>query len=170
MMQYYSHYIETPWGEICLCYSRRYGVCYLYLPGSEPPDPPPRQRLPWTGLIEDIRRYFRGEKVEFRYPLDLSGLGVFSRQVLGEVLRIPFGATRSYGEIARYVGCPGGARAVGRVMARNPVPLLIPCHRVVRHDGSPGGFTVGQRWKKYLLELENSCHRESSFDHSPVIR
>ena len=82
------------------------------------------------------------------------GLSPFVRDVLTACSRIPKGRVRTYGELARVVGKPGAARAVGQVMARNPVPLLIPCHRVVRSGGCLGGFGGGRRWKEYLLARE----------------
>ncbi len=84
----------------------------------------------------------------------LEYLPEFSRRVLRACNRIPAGEVRSYQELAVKVGKPGGARAVGRVMARNPVPLLIPCHRVVKARGYLGGFGGGPRWKEFLLGRE----------------
>lgn len=84
----------------------------------------------------------------------LQGQSPFVRAVLTACSRIPKGRVKTYGELARAVGKPGAARAVGQVMARNPVPLLIPCHRVVRSGGLLGGFGGGRKWKEYLLARE----------------
>ncbi len=153
-----SYYVEVPPGRIYLCFTREYGIYRLFLPGSKPAlgELPEPGELSWPELEDDLKKYFGGTSVEFRYPLDLSGWSTFARKVMGEVLRISHGSTRSYGEVASRAGVPGGARAVGRVMAGNPVPLLIPCHRVIRSDGSPGGFTSGASWKEYLLNLEKT--------------
>ena len=107
-------------------------------------------------LSKDIIAYFKGKKVSFRYPLRLINISDFERAVLEEVKKIPYGATASYGEIARRVGRPGGARAVGGVMGKNPIPLIIPCHRVVASKGI-GGFsaTGGINLKKRMLRLES---------------
>ena len=84
----------------------------------------------------------------------LRGVSPFVRDVLTACCRIPRGEVRTYGQLAALVGKPGAARAVGQVMAWNPVPLLIPCHRVVRSGGFLGGFGGGRRWKEYLLARE----------------
>ena len=80
----------------------------------------------------------------------------FEKSVLREVKKIPFGKTASYKEIARKAGRPQSFRAVGRAVAKNPIPLVIPCHRVIRSDGTLGGFSAvgGKRLKKRMLELE----------------
>ena len=108
------------------------------------------------GLSKDIVAYFEGKRVSFRYPLRLIEVSGFEQAVLEEVKRIPYGAAASYGEIARRVGKPGGARAVGRVMGKNPIPLIIPCHRVVASGGKIGGFSApgGIKLKKKMLMLE----------------
>lgn len=108
-------------------------------------------------LERDLARYFSGEQVSFlNYPVELSGLPVFSRQVLEAARRIPYGERCSYGELARAVGRPGAARAVGQVLHRNPLPIIVPCHRVVGADGGLRGFAGGVELKRRLLELEHS--------------
>ena len=98
--------------------------------------------------------YLRGELRELDAPLDLSGLSDFSRAVLTELTRIPYGRTRSYGQVAAAVGRPQAARAVGRAVGANPVPIFSPCHRVVGADGSLTGFGSGLPTKRMLLDLE----------------
>jgi O-6-methylguanine DNA methyltransferase len=107
-----------------------------------------------AGEIEKINKYFSGDGVEFNIPFDLASYSSFYRKVWDAVQEIPYGAVAAYGEIARRAGVSGGARAVGAAMAVNPLPVLIPCHRVVRSDGSLGGYSRGLRWKIRLLELE----------------
>lgn len=86
--------------------------------------------------------YFHGRPVSFgELPVDLRGFSLFSQRVLQECRRIPFGATTTYGELARRIGKPGAPRAVGQALARNPVPLVIPCHRVVASGGGLRGFS-----------------------------
>ncbi|HOP08163.1 MAG TPA: methylated-DNA--[protein]-cysteine S-methyltransferase [candidate division Zixibacteria bacterium] len=99
-----------------------------------------------------LRAYFEGRLQRFDLPLKLSG-GAFCRRALAVVSRIEYGHTRTYGEIAAELGKPGGARAVGQANAGNPLPLVIPCHRVVGADGL-GGYGGGLDMKRRLLQLE----------------
>jgi len=106
-------------------------------------------------LAGDIRRYFAGERVDLtRHPVDLSERPRFSQRVLAAARRIPYGRVRTYAWVATQVGKPGAARAVGQVMRRNPLPLLIPCHRVVGARGELTGFGGGLPLKRALLMLE----------------
>ena len=107
---------------------------------------------------EQIRRYLTGERTAFDAPVDLSGLTAFQRQVLQAVSRVPRGKVVSYAELARRIGRPRAARAVGQALGRNPVPLVIPCHRVLASDGSLGGYSGrgGVRTKRALLQLEGA--------------
>ncbi len=109
--------------------------------------------------------HFAGKRVTFDLPLDLSGLPGFTCRVLLACHRIPPGETRSYGDLAREVGSPGAARAVGQAMRRNPMGLIIPCHRVIGSDGSLTGFAGKSRaldLKASLLQLEReAAERES---------
>jgi methylated-DNA-[protein]-cysteine S-methyltransferase len=111
--------------------------------------PSPLDRETKRQLLE----YFDGRRQQFDLPVspDLPG---FTAAVLDEVARIPFGASRSYGEIARAIGSPRAARAVGQAVGSNPLPLLIPCHRVLAANGGIGGFGCGLPWKRFLLALE----------------
>ncbi len=108
-------------------------------------------------LTEAVVSAIRKHEV-FRGPVDLTRVGPFEREVLALLRRIPAGAVKTYGEIAKAVGQPGAARAVGAACARNPLPLLIPCHRVVRSDGGLGGYSLrgGVSLKRRLLEAEGA--------------
>ncbi len=101
-----------------------------------------------------LRRYLGGERVEFDIPVDLHGLRPFTSLVLTEIRHIPYGGLASYGTVARRVGYPKAARAVGRALATNPIPIVIPCHRIIRGDGSLGGFGMGLDMKVRLLSIE----------------
>ncbi|MSP38324.1 MAG: methylated-DNA--[protein]-cysteine S-methyltransferase [Deltaproteobacteria bacterium] len=104
--------------------------------------------------VKELRDYFAGRRQAFSVPCDLSELTPFTQKVLSAAAKIPYGQVRSYKWLAERLGKPKAARAVGNALARNPVPILIPCHRVVRRDGAIGRFVLGSGWKKRLLELE----------------
>ena len=108
-----------------------------------------------------IQQYFAGQRKSFDLPISLAGRRPFERAVYAATRRIPYGRTATYAAIARKVGNPRAARAVGRAMARNPVPLLIPCHRVLGSDGGLCGFTSegGLQLKQKLLALEKAGRR-----------
>lgn len=103
---------------------------------------------------EQLGEYIQRRSREFTVPVDISALPAFTRRVLAACATVPWGTTLSYGELAAEVGSPQAARAVGQAMGRNPVPLLIPCHRVIRGDGELGGFGAGVAMKRRLLALE----------------
>jgi methylated-DNA-[protein]-cysteine S-methyltransferase len=100
-----------------------------------------------------LGEYFAGERFEFDLPLGATGTQ-FQRKVWSELCRIPYGATASYGELARRVGQPGAARAVGLANGSNPLPIVVPCHRVIGADGSLTGFGGGIERKRWLLVHE----------------
>ena len=119
-----------------------------------------------TPLLADLRsrleRFYRGEEVALDPPLDLSAHPSFYQRAWAAVREIPWGATHSYGEVALRLRTPGAARAVGTAMAANPVPPVIPCHRVLRSDGSLGGFGGGLAMKRRMLQNEGSWPRTTS--------
>jgi|SRR5579864_5697228 len=112
--------------------------------------------------IDDVRReldeYFAWQRREFDLPLDLRASG-FQRAVLGELARVPYGHTDTYGHLAARVGKPRAARAVGMVMNRNPLPIVLPCHRIVGANGALTGYAGGLHIKRALLELEGASLR-----------
>jgi methylated-DNA-[protein]-cysteine S-methyltransferase len=101
-----------------------------------------------------LDRYLKGEKVDFDVDIDISGESQFTQKVLRELQKIPYGKVRSYLWIGKRMGHAMAARAVGQAVGRNPIPIIIPCHRVIRKDGSLGGFSLGEEIKKRLLFLE----------------
>ncbi|HOO55735.1 MAG TPA: methylated-DNA--[protein]-cysteine S-methyltransferase [bacterium] len=105
--------------------------------------------------VERLDGYFRGERVEFDAPLDTGSATGFRIRAWDAARRIPFGETRSYGRLAEMAGNRAAVRAAGGAMAANPYPVIVPCHRVVRADGKPGGYSAGgAEVKKILLALE----------------
>jgi methylated-DNA-[protein]-cysteine S-methyltransferase len=112
-----------------------------------------KAREPFSNAIEQLDQYFAGERTEFELELDLRGTQ-FQKDVWNALLTIPYGETRSYGEIARQIGRPDRARAVGAANGSNPVSIIVPCHRVIGSDGSLTGYGGGLPRKRFLLELE----------------
>ena len=105
-------------------------------------------------VARELREYFAGKRTEFTVPVDLSAVPPFTRKVLTALLRGPHGETTTYGALARRVGKPGAARAVGQAVGSNPVPVIVPCHRVLAANGRLGGFSLGLPVKEALLRLE----------------
>jgi methylated-DNA-[protein]-cysteine S-methyltransferase len=105
-------------------------------------------------LRRELDRYFAGKLRDFDVPIDWSLTGDFARRVLRRTARIPYGSVASYGDVAMDVGTPRGARAVGNALGSNPIPVVVPCHRVVRTGGAIGGYGGGLPRKRWLLALE----------------
>lgn len=113
-----------------------------------------RARRELAPVVKELGEYFAGKRKKFSVGFSLlEGTG-FETKVWKELAKIPWGKTKSYAELARSAGFPAAARAVGQAMAKNPIPIVLPCHRVVRSDGSLGGFGMGPRAKAKLLRLE----------------
>lgn len=126
------------------------------LPAGSDPTPEPLPGLDMDALVNKLRRYFDGEVVDFDELLDPTLGTDFLRRVWAITRAIPRGQTRTYGEIARDADSPRGARAVGQAMARNPWPVIVPCHRVVGSDGSLTGFGGGVEMKRRMLAMEGA--------------
>lgn len=109
-----------------------------------------------TALTDKLQRYFEGEPVVFDEPLDPTIGTDFQRKVWALTRAIPRGQMRTYGQLAREAGSPGAARAVGQSMAHNPWPVIVPCHRVVGHDGRLTGFGGGVDMKRRMLVMEGA--------------
>ena len=105
-------------------------------------------------VIHELSSYFNGHRVNLKSILDLSIGTEFQRKVWEKVSEIPYGEQRAYKWIAEEIGNPHAVRAVGNAVGKNPVPPIIPCHRVIRSDGNLGGFSSGIALKKWLLKLE----------------
>ena len=106
--------------------------------------------------VAQLRDYFAGRRTQFELPLDLHGGTAFQQSVWQALLAIPAGATASYGDIGQRLGRPSAMRAVGAAVGRNPVSIVVPCHRVVGRDGSLTGYAGGLGRKRALLELERA--------------
>lgn len=121
---------------------------------------PPGDRASWepdphafADVAEQLAAYFAGDLTEFTVDLEVSGTD-FQLRVWGALRQIPYGETWTYGELARHLGTPGASRAVGLANGRNPVGIIVPCHRVVGADGSLTGYAGGVDRKRLLLDLE----------------
>jgi methylated-DNA-[protein]-cysteine S-methyltransferase len=148
--------LESPVGDLLLVR----GEAGLLRVDMGTPGSPPRPDADWhrddealCDAREQLAAYFAGERRDFDLPLAPEGTP-FQRRVWKELARIPFGVTVSYAELARRVGRPRAARAVGTANARNPIAIVVPCHRVIGADGTLVGFGAGLERKKWLLEHE----------------
>lgn len=159
--------IKTRWGYVGIA-ATRLGITRVILPmssrehvekliGDAPHDGSEEALALAQEAARALRNYFDGLHDESlrRLPIDLRCIGNVRRRALLKVRDVHIGETITYGEVASSIGLRNGARAVGRAMARNPVPILIPCHRVVRADGSAGGFSFGVEMKMKLLRHES---------------
>ena len=117
------------------------------------PDPRGRQAEPFKAAADQLEAYFAGELTTFDLPLAPRGSG-FQQRVWAALQEIPYGRTESYGELAERIGSPGGARAVGLANGKNPIGIVIPCHRVVGTNGNLTGYGGGLNRKRRLLDLE----------------
>ena len=152
----YYCYTTTPIGDLLLAGDES-GLGLIGFPkGKMRRDPEPDwifNEKPFVETRKQLDEYFAGERKEFDLPLNLSGTD-FQVQVLEELQRIPYGETTSYGAIAKRIGRPRAMRAVGAANGRNPIPIIIPCHRVIGSSGDLTGFGGGLDTKAALLRLE----------------
>lgn len=135
-------------------------VDQTYEPSRSDWSPNPRA---FGEAVEQLGAYFAGELTDFDVEVDLRGTE-FQRRVWRALLTIPYGETRSYGEIAEQIAAPGAARAVGLANGHNPIAIVVPCHRVIGANGSLTGFGGGLGRKRTLLELEKQRENLTLFD------
>lgn len=109
-------------------------------------------------VLDQLNAYFEGELTEFDCALDLTAGTAFQKRVWKRLLRIPYGETCSYSQLAKSLSKSKAHRAVGNANGRNPVPIIVPCHRVIHADGGLGGYTGGLHIKEFLLDLEQNHH------------
>jgi O-6-methylguanine DNA methyltransferase len=163
-MELYSRRLQTGIGELLIAASDQ-GICRIGFPVELSGRwidwfhrhfgvlPVPQHHPLLREAAEQLQEYFEGVRKDFDVSLALTGTP-FQLRVWEELRRIPYGGTASYGEIARRVGCRRGSQAVGGAVGQNPVPIMVPCHRVVGFDGALVGFGGGLQLKERLLELE----------------
>jgi methylated-DNA-[protein]-cysteine S-methyltransferase len=145
--------IDTPLGPVTLGSTEK-GLASVHFGNRVPPGGIVDNESN-TAFSQQIDEYFHGRRRHFDFPLDFSGTP-FQLAVWRELMNIPYGETRSYGDIARKLGKPGASRAVGMANHDNHLAIVIPCHRVVGHDGSLTGYAGGIRLKEQLLSLERT--------------
>jgi len=164
------HAFRTPFGTMHLAATERGLARLSWLePGPGRFERELARRFPGRPVVRDpaalaeaerqLREYFAGRRTRFELPVDLEAVGPFERRVLEATREIPYGDVVPYAELARRIGRPGAARAVGTALGHNPVAIVVPCHRVVRSDGSLGGYTGGVEYKRRLLALEGRRER-----------
>lgn len=152
----YYCYIDTPIGELLLAGEEDALSMIGFPKGSMRRDPEPDwiyNEKPLAEARRQLQEYFAGERKAFDLPLHLSGTE-FQVSVLEALQKIPYGETVSYGEIAKRIGRPKAMRAVGAANGRNPIPIVVPCHRVIGSSGDMTGFGGGIDTKEALLRLE----------------
>lgn len=164
--------VASPRGQ-CVVMATERGVCWTGTPGT-PADAGfswLSRKYPFKDAVEDaavaplqqaldeLLRYFAGEYIQFACPLDLYGTP-FQIAAWQAMFHIPYGETRSYGELAQQIGYPNAARALGAASAANPVAIIVPCHRVVGSNGQLVGYGGGLPTKQWLLALERSHRQE----------
>jgi len=161
---YYDVWTDTPVGPLYLAASER-GLCGISFRrtidhflrnierrGFQPVHGPERVRE----AVEQLREYFAGKRRRFDIKVDLAGQTPFQLQVLKATTKVPAGRVASYAEIARAVGKPRATRAVGAALGQNPVPIVVPCHRIIGSDGGLHGYGGGLDIKEKLLRLEGA--------------
>ncbi|MCX8103974.1 MAG: methylated-DNA--[protein]-cysteine S-methyltransferase [Candidatus Bipolaricaulota bacterium] len=164
-MKIFYAVIRCPLGFL-LVGATEHGLCSVQFDGSEKKlEQALRQEYPTARIQRDevhlrawvkaLREYFQGRPIDPQLPVDIHATA-FQQRVWQELRKIPYGQTRSYSEIARRIGRPKATRAVARACATNPVPIVIPCHRVIREDGSLGGYDGGIARKRALLAHEGA--------------
>jgi methylated-DNA-[protein]-cysteine S-methyltransferase len=151
---------ESPVGELFIASTER-GLCRISYHPEDQDEQLARVfgvrvvRMPLDDVRRELDEYFEGRRREFDLPLDLR-VAPFHEAVLHELARVPYGRTETYGSLAAKVGRPKAARAVGTVMNRNPIPIVLPCHRIIGANGSLTGYGGGLHVKRALLELEGA--------------
>jgi methylated-DNA-[protein]-cysteine S-methyltransferase len=156
--------VESPVGTLYIAASEK-GLCEIGY-GSFEPESKFQEHLRQRGfrpsadataiqhIAKQLNEYFVGQRTQFDVPLDFTGISPFTRSVLTSTTHVGYGQLATYRDVAVEVGRPGATRAVGNALGRNPIPIVVPCHRIVRSDASLGGYTGGVEIKERLLSLE----------------
>jgi methylated-DNA-[protein]-cysteine S-methyltransferase len=160
--------IRSPLGALHLC-AESDELVGIELPGRAAPAGVERRTDVLVRTAEQLAEYFAGERQEFDLPLAPRGTG-FQTLVWRTLVRIPYGETWSYGELARAIRRPAASRAVGAANGRNPIPIIMPCHRVIGSNGSLTGYGGGLPIKRWLLDHERGWRQPSLPGARPTLR
>ena len=150
--------IDTPLGKVAI-YASEHGIKQIGFGVNEHILGQPNSSEITDQTAEQMQQYFDGSRKTFDIPFDFTGHSDFFKKVWTFLTSIPYGETISYGEIAKILGSPNASRAVGMANAKNPFPVIIPCHRVVGGKGKLTGYAFGIKMKQWLLNHE-ICNRE----------
>lgn len=145
---------ESPIGKLGI-QSDKFGLTSLSYENQKNGKPNPKTSQVEKQGEKEVLEFLDGKRENFELPFDLSQVNTFTKLVLEETSKIPYGSVSTYQEIAKKIGKPGAARAVGNALGRNPLPIIIPCHRVVAANGKLGGYTGGVEKKTFLLKIES---------------
>ena len=166
MQAVYWTFFDSPIGTVYVASTKK-GVCEVTIPGSTRSDFMGWLRKHYVGwdliesrrenetIVNELKRYFAGRLTRFKSRLDIRGTD-FQRKVWSQLRKVPYGTTISYKQLAQRVKSPEGFQAVGRANATNPLPVIIPCHRVLGSDDDLVGYGAGIKTKEYLLRLEGA--------------
>jgi methylated-DNA-[protein]-cysteine S-methyltransferase len=146
--------IESPIGTLTVVVDADGALTHVLFDGQSPPAHSERDAARCAAAAAQLREYFAGERTDFDLPLAPSG-SEFQRRVWEELRTVGYGAVTDYGSLGARIGRSGAARAVGRANATNPIPIVIPCHRVIGANGSLTGYAGGLPAKRLLLDLES---------------
>ncbi len=157
---FYDSYTSTL-GTIYLIFS---GKCLSGVTFEKPSNISFKQESAPEEFITELNAYFKGSNNGFTQKLTFHKGTEFEREVWSALSLIPFGETRSYKWVAETIGRPGAVRAVGQALSKNPIPIVVPCHRIIESNGSIGGYALGVNTKVRLLEMEYYAKMNKTFD------
>ena len=156
--------MRSPIGRLLLVEENGVLLEVRFSDGPKPVQPPQdaqENKAPFAETIRQLEDYFAGRRRDFDLPLSPQGTA-FQKKVWNALLNVKYGRTASYADIARSIGNPGGVRAVGLANGRNPIPVIIPCHRVIGSNGTLTGYGGGLDIKRKLLDLEGATYKEKA--------
>ena len=153
-MNAYAHTLDSPIGPLTVVVNGDGALTHVLFAHQSPPADVSWDADRCAAAATQLREYFAGERTDFDLPLAPSGSD-FQRRVWDELVRVGYGVVTDYGSLGARIGRAGAARAIGRANATNPIPIVIPCHRVIGANGSLTGYAGGMEAKRLLLDLES---------------